>query len=127
MILVAGVGNIFLGDDAFGSEVARRLAHRSLPENVLVVDFGIRGLDLVYELLNDYDGVIVIDATTRGGIPGTLYVIEPDLSELGKSTAEMELHGMDPVRVLALAHSMGADLKHVRIVGCEPLILEPED
>jgi hydrogenase maturation protease len=127
MILIAGVGNIFFGDDAFGSEVARRLAQRSLPENVQVVDFGIRGLDLVYALLNGYDGVILIDATTRGGTPGTLYVIEPDLSELGKSNAEMETHGMDPLRVLALAHNMGADLKKARVVGCEPVTLEHED
>jgi len=127
MILVAGIGNIFFGDDAFGSEVARRLAHRPLPENVQVTDFGIRGLDLVYALLNGYDGVILVDATPRGGKPGTLYVIEPDISELGKTNAEMETHGMDPMRVLAIAHNMGADVKNVRIVGCEPATLEPED
>ena len=82
MILVAGIGNIFFGDDAFGSEVARRLADRQVPENVHVKDFGIRGLDLVYALLDGYDGVILIDATPRGGPPGTLYTIEPDLAEL---------------------------------------------
>lgn len=127
MILVAGIGNIFFGDDAFGSEVARRLALRPLPENVQVLDFGIRGLDLVYALLNGYDAVILIDATSRGGAPGTLYVIAPDLAEFGKTYVEMETHGMDPMRVLALAQSMGADVKNVRIVGCEPATIEPDD
>ena len=81
MILVAGIGNIFFGDDAFGSEAARRLANRPVPQHVHVVDFGIRGLDLVYALLDSYDAVILIDATPRGGAPGTLYTIEPDLDD----------------------------------------------
>ena len=127
MILVAGIGNIFLGDDAFGSEVARRLTQRFLPQSVQVKDFGIRGLDLVYALLGGYDRVIFIDATRRGGTPGTLYVIEPDLTELATTNAEMETHDMDPMRVLAVACNMGADLKNVRIVGCEPATLEHED
>src|SRR5262245_23406706 len=120
MILVAGIGNIFFGDDAFGCEVARRLANRALPEGVQVVDFGIRGLDLVYALLNGCDTVILIDATPRGGTPGTLYTIEPDLTELANVNAEMEAHGMDPMRVLAVVQSMAANLQNVRIVGCEP-------
>src|SRR5438045_8939975 len=99
MILVAGIGNIFLGDDAFGSKVARRLAYRPVPQHVHVVDFGIRGLDLVYALLDGYDAVILIDATPRGGSPGTLYTIEPDLAELSKTSAQLEAHGMDPMRV----------------------------
>jgi len=126
MILVAGIGNIFFGDDAFGSEVARRLADRPVPENVHVKDFGIRGLDLVYALLDGYDAVILIDAIPRGGAPGTLYTIEPDLSELG-TNAEIEAHGMDPMRVLAVAQSIGTKLKSVRIVGCEPSKLEHDD
>jgi hydrogenase maturation protease len=127
MILVAGIGNIFFGDDAFGSEVARRLAYRPIPEHVHVVDFGIRGLDLVYTLLDGYDAVILIDATPRGGVPGTLYTIDPDLGEPGNAHAEIEAHAMDPMRVLAVAQSMGANLKRVRIVGCEPAQLEHED
>jgi hydrogenase maturation protease len=127
MILVAGIGNIFFGDDAFGSEVARRLARRALPECVHVVDFGIRGLDLMYALLDGYDAVILIDATPRGGAPGTLYTIEPDLAELAGRNAEMEPHSMDPMRVLVAAQSMGANLKNVRIVGCEPAKLDNED
>ena len=77
-ILIAGIGNIFLGDDAFGVEVVQRLARRPLPEEVRVVDFGIRGLDLTYALLDGYETVILVDAAPRGGPPGTLYVLEPD-------------------------------------------------
>src|SRR5947209_2000127 len=87
-ILVAGVGNIFLGDDAFGVEVAQRLLRRSLPEGVRVVDFGIRGFDLAYALMRDdlAEGgtAILVDALPRGEPPGTLYVIEPDLDALGE-------------------------------------------
>ncbi|HYR91771.1 MAG TPA: hydrogenase maturation protease [Terriglobia bacterium] len=118
MILVAGIGNIFFGDDAFGSEVARRLWSRDLPEGVRVVDFGIRGIDLVYALLDGHDTVIIVDAAPRGGPPGTLYVIEPDLNQV--EPTGLEAHSMDLMRVLALARNMGAELHRVRIVGCEP-------
>ena len=77
-ILVACIGNIFMGDDAFGVEVAARLARKRLPENVHVVDYGIRGLDLAYALMDGYDACILVDAVPRGGAPGTLYTIEPD-------------------------------------------------
>jgi len=127
MILVAGIGNIFLGDDAFGSEVARRLAYRSVPEHVHVIDFGIRGLDLVYALLDPYDTVILIDSTSQGGTPGTLYVMEVDPASLDSERADIESHALHPARVLALAKAMGADLKKVLIVGCEPATLEDEE
>lgn len=116
-ILVAGVGNIFLGDDAFGVEVARRLATRTMPPSVKVVDYGIRGLDLTFALLEDYDASILVDATPRGNVPGTLYVLEPDLNEQGGA---IDTHGMNPMRVLAAARSMGSELRQVIIVGCEP-------
>ncbi len=121
-VLVGGIGNIFLGDDAFGSEVARRLLALPWPEGVRVVDFGIRGFDLTFALLEDYDAVILVDAVPRGGLPGTLYTMEPDLSELDRadSAASIETHAMDPVRVLAVARSMGASLQRVFLVGCEP-------
>ena len=86
-ILVAGIGNIFLGDDAFGSEVARRLLLKPWPAGVRVEDFGIRGFDLTFALMDGYDAVILVDATPRGGVPGTLYTIEPDLSELDQLAA----------------------------------------
>jgi hydrogenase maturation protease len=83
-ILVAGVGNIFLGDDGFGVEVALSLSKRQLPESVTVKDFGIRGFDLAYALLDPWDAVIIVDALPRGEAAGTLYVVEPDLAALGR-------------------------------------------
>ncbi|MGB7922562.1 MAG: hydrogenase maturation protease [Pyrinomonadaceae bacterium] len=129
-ILVAGIGNIFLGDDAFGSEVARRLAARQLPEEARVIDFGIRGFDLVYALLDGYDATIFVDATPRGGEPGTLYTIEPDLDELNNMDAGgmmVETHGMNPMKVLGMVKSMGGEFKRILLVGCEPAPLESED
>src|SRR5579884_4296763 len=79
-ILIACIGNIFLGDDGFGVEVARRLMHRQYPEGVQVRDFGIRGIDLAYAMLEDYDSLVLVDAVPRGSPPGTLYLIEPDLT-----------------------------------------------
>jgi hydrogenase maturation protease len=122
-ILIAGIGNIFLGDDAFGVEVARRLAARILPPGVRVVDFGIRGLDLTYALLEDYDRVILVDAVQRGGKPGALYLIEPVTDKAGA----METHEMAPAKVLAAAKAMGAALANVVIVGCEPESFGSED
>ncbi len=129
-ILIAGIGNIFLGDDAFGSEVARRLLARTLPESVRVVDFGIRGFDLTYALLDGYEVTIFIDATPRGGAPGTLYTIEPDLSELDELDAQdamIEPHGMNPLKVLAMVKAMGGQFKRILLVGCEPAPLEAEE
>ena len=129
-ILVAGIGNIFMGDDAFGSEVARRLMKRELPDEVRVVDFGIRGFDLTYALLDGYEVTIFIDATPRGCAPGTLYTIEPDLSELNETDAQgamIEPHGMNPIKVLRLAKSMGGELKRILLVGCEPAPLLSEE
>jgi hydrogenase maturation protease len=114
-ILIAGIGNIFLGDDAFGVAVVQRLAARPLPDGVRVVDFGIRGLDLAYALLEDYERVIIIDTIQRGGAPGTLYVIEPSLQNAGP----LETHEMVPAKALASAKAMGASLSNVIILGCE--------
>jgi hydrogenase maturation protease len=129
-ILIAGIGNIFLGDDGFGSEVARRLASRQQPEAVRVVDFGIRGFDLAYALLDGYDVTIFVDATARGGEPGTLYTIEPDLNELAEIDARqamVEPHGMEPMKVLAMVKAMGGEFKRILLVGCEPETLGPEE
>jgi hydrogenase maturation protease len=122
-ILIAGIGNIFLGDDAFGSEVARRLALRSWPEGVRAADFGIRGLDLAYALLDGHDLTILVDATPREGVPGTLYVIEPDLSVLDDSAqiaTLLDAHTLDPLKILGLARAMGGVWKRLILVGCEP-------
>ena len=129
-ILIAGIGNIFLGDDGFGSEVARRLSARPLPAEVRVVDFGIRGFDLAYALLDGYEVTVFIDATPRGGEPGTIYTIEPDLSELQEADAQqmmVETHGMNPMKVLSMVKAMGGEFKRILLVGCEPRTLGPEE
>ena len=117
-ILVAGIGNVFLGDDGFGVAVARTMSEQPLPPNVRVVDFGIRGLDLAYALQDPYDIVIMVDAASRGGAPGTLYVIEASSDADGEVT--LDTHGMDPVKVLRLARTLGHVPPIALVVGCEP-------
>jgi hydrogenase maturation protease len=119
-VLIACVGNIFLGDDGFGVEVARSLSQRQLPEGVSVKDYGIRGFDLAYALLDPWDLVIVVDALSLGEVAGTLYVIEPELNGPASADTALNPHGMDPVRVLSLAASMGKISAQVLVVGCEP-------
>jgi hydrogenase maturation protease len=122
-VLVAGVGNIFLGDDAFGVEVAQRLARRRLPDGVRVVDFGIRGLDLVYALLDDYEAVVLVDAAPRGGPPGTLYVLEPESGEApGPDGGGLmaDPHSLHPANVLRLVAALGGRVRRLLVVACEP-------
>jgi hydrogenase maturation protease len=126
-ILVAGIGNIFLGDDGFGVEVVKRLATRPLRDGVQVADFGIRGFDLALALLDPHDLTIMVDAAPRGGTPGTLYTIEPEIPMPhitrpgnGASDVDPGIHGLDPVKVLRLAKTMGGPLGRVLVVGCEP-------
>jgi hydrogenase maturation protease len=134
-ILIAGIGNIFLGDDGFGCEVTARLSRRAWPEGVRVVDFGIRGLDLAYTLLDGYDIAILVDAAPRGGEPGMVYVIEPDLRELYEPCAPeasqlpmlVDAHAMNPLSVLSLVRSMGGGFGRILLVGCEPSTLGPEE
>jgi hydrogenase maturation protease len=122
-ILVAGIGNVFLGDDGFGVAVVDRLSRAELPDWVRVADYGIRGMDLAYELA-DYELAILVDAVPRGGPPGTVYVIEAALDELEPT---LDTHGMDPVKVLALAQELGKMPDRVIVVGAEPqTILSPE-
>jgi hydrogenase maturation protease len=116
-ILVAGIGNVFLGDDGFGVALAARLAERELPAGVEVVDFGIRGMDLAYAMQDGYETVVMLDATPRGGAPGTLYVIEP---EVDHTQAALETHAMDPARVLALVRALDGTPPRTLVVGCEP-------
>jgi hydrogenase maturation protease len=117
-ILVAGIGNIFMGDDAFGCEVVKKLAWRELAPEVRLVDYGIRGLDLTYALLDNPDLTILIDAIHRGGAPGTLYTIEPEVESSGDDM--VDTHSMDPVRVLQAARAMGGGTGRIVLVGCEP-------
>ena len=120
-VLIAGVGNVFFGDDGFGPEVARALAQAPVP-GAKVEDFGIRGLHLAYELLNGYDRAIIIDAVPRGDVPGTLYVIEPDTTVL---PATPDAHSMDLGNVFAYLRTLGGAPPPLTIVGCEPENVEP--
>jgi hydrogenase maturation protease len=120
-ILVAGIGNIFLADDGFGCEVVRQLAERELPENVEVGDFGIRGMDLAYALMEPYEIVVFVDAVPRGEEPGTVYLIEAEVSEEGE--VALDTHGMDPVSVIRLARLLGAEIPRTLVVGCEPKVV----
>jgi hydrogenase maturation protease len=118
-VLIAGVGNVFRGDDGFGVEVARRLAAERLPPGVEVEDFGVRGLHLAYRLLDPVRLVLVADLVSRGGPPGTLYVIEPRVDP-GTEATPAEAHGLNLPGVLATVAMLGGTLPPVRVVGCEP-------
>jgi hydrogenase maturation protease len=125
-ILVAGIGNIFLGDDAFGVEVAQQLLQRPLPPDVQVLDYGIRSYDLAYALMQEWELVILVDAVSRGEEPGTVYTIEPELSELDTAPS-LDAHTMNPVSVLQLVRALGGEPARVLVVGCEPMRLEPDE
>ncbi|WP_225834466.1 hydrogenase maturation protease [Streptomyces sp. NK08204] len=125
-LLVAGIGNIFLADDAFGPEVIAALRERPLPAGADVRDFGIRGLDLAYQLLDGYDAVVLVDAAARGHRPGTLSLIAPELPDAADCAPEA--HGMDPVKVLALAARLAErPLPRVVLLACEPERLPRDD
>lgn len=118
-ILVAGIGNIFLSDDGFGCEVARRLvAQRSLPASVRVVDYGIRGMHLAYDLLEGYAALVIVDAVPGRKQPGELTLLEVGPDDVG--TAALDAHGMDPVAVLASLGALGGALPRTLVVGCQP-------
>lgn len=117
-VLVAGIGNVFLTDDGFGSEVARRLTGQALPDGVTVVDYGIRGMHLAYDLLDGYDALVVVDALPGKGSPGDLTVLSVGEGDLG--TGELDAHGMAPVSVLASLGRLGGSLPPTFLVGCQP-------
>jgi hydrogenase maturation protease len=127
-VLVAGVGNVFLGDDGFGVEVARRLSTLDLPDGVTVADYGIRGMHLAYDLAGaGHELTIMVDATARGGEPGTVYVIEldlPDPDETGGPAPLLDAHGMQPDVVMGLVAVLGDTPGRVLLVGCEPASLD---
>jgi hydrogenase maturation protease len=125
-ILVAGLGNIFLGDDGFGSEVARRLAARPWPAGVTIGDFGVRSFDLQCALQAGHDAAILVDVTRQGGPPGTLYWIDPNISAQNSAPVSLDPHGMDPVRTLELAMVIGGGLPRLRVLGCEPACLDED-
>jgi hydrogenase maturation protease len=122
-ILVAGVGNAWLQDDAFGGECARRLEERGVPDGVRVMDFGTGGLDLAYEIMRGYDALVLLDASRQGGRPGTLYVLEPDMEALARPIEDGDTinpHGMDPQTVLRFVGAIGGFSGRVVVIGCEP-------
>jgi hydrogenase maturation protease len=133
-MLVAGVGNIFFSDDAFGCEVVRRLAKEDLPEGVVVADFGIKGVHLAYELLEGYDTVIIVDAAPCGGKPGDLYLIEAKLEEIAESplvqaasegeSALLDAHGLEPDAIFGMLKALGGNVGRALVVGCEPENIE---
>ncbi len=120
--LVAGIGNIFQSDDAFGIEVVRRLADREFPPDVKVADFGIRGIHLAYELLDGYDRLILVDAIARNSPPGTIHVLQP--SAIASSSRPPDAHGMEPMAVFDYLASIGGEPVATVIVGCEPGTIE---
>ncbi|MFI1381909.1 hydrogenase maturation protease [Embleya sp. NPDC020886] len=128
-VLVAGVGNIFLGDDGFGVETVTRLGGHRLPAGVEVVDFGVRGVHLAYQLLEGYQTLVLVDATARGGAPGTVYLIEAAVAgSVEPGSALLDGHRMGPDAVLALLGTLsagtgGSPPNRVLVVGCEPASL----
>jgi len=129
-ILVACVGNIFLGDDGFGSAVAQELAERALPAGVHLEDYGIRSVHLVYELLDGYDLLVLVDTVGRQeGEPGTLYVIEPDLGvgpvgPDGPEAPMLDPHDLPPGGALELVPTLGGHVDRILVVGVQPASLE---
>lgn len=122
-VLVAGIGNVLLGDDGFGVEVVRRMSARDAAPGIQVRDFGVRGIHLAYELLDHrFDTTIIVDAVARGGPPGTLHVIEADAAD--RDMTSVDAHGLHPAAVLALVRRLGGDPGRVLVFGCEPARVE---
>jgi hydrogenase maturation protease len=122
-ILVAGIGNAWMKDDGFGSEVVKALSQRAMPDGVSVVDFGTGGLDLAYEVMRGYDGLILVDISRQGEPPGTLYVMEADPADVDGSIEDgqaLDPHGMDPETVLRFVKYVGGWPGRVLVVACEP-------
>jgi hydrogenase maturation protease len=125
-ILVAGIGNAWLGDDGFGGRVAEALAARELPPGVTALDFGTGGLDLAYEVMRGYDALVLVDASRQGGEPGTLYVFEPEPESVGavEDGEVLNPHGMDPRTVLRFVKTVGGWPGKVVVIACEPDVAE---
>jgi hydrogenase maturation protease len=127
-ILIAGMGNIFQGDDGFGSEVICELSHVEFPGEVTVRDFGIRSYDLAYALAEDYDVKIMVAAVRQKSAPGTVCLMEPDLADLdAMASAEANPHAMNPIIALQMARSIGALEGKFYVVGCEPAVVEDDN
>jgi hydrogenase maturation protease len=126
-ILIAGIGNAWLKDDGFGSEVVKRLEDVKLPPEAAVFDFGTGGLDLAYEVMRGYDALVLVDISRQGGEPGTLYVMEAEEAEIQAGIEDGQVlnpHGMDPETVLRFVKTLGAWPGKVLVIACEPLEVE---
>ena len=120
-VLVAGIGNLFCSDDGFGPEVVRRLGDQ-VREDVRVVDYGIRGLHLAYDLLDGYDALVIVDAVPIGEAPGDLGVLRVRPEDV--TAVELDAHDMNPVAVLGSLARLGGTLPLTYVVGCRPGSLE---
>jgi hydrogenase maturation protease len=123
MILVAAVGNLWLGDDGFAGEVAKRLRAREPADDVAVADFGTGGLDLAYEVMRGYEALVLVDVSRQGGEPGTLYVMDVDQESIEagiEDGAQIDPHGMDPETVLRFVRATGGWPGQVVVIACEP-------
>jgi hydrogenase maturation protease len=123
-ILVACIGNIFLGDDGFGVEMAHQLHLAPLPRQVTVIDYGICGFDLAYALIEPWRAVILVDAINRGGAPGDLYLLEVEPRAFEADAVDP--HSMDPLRVFTLALSFGEITAPVYVLGCESAVVNDD-
>jgi hydrogenase maturation protease len=117
-ILVAGIGNIFLGDDGFGSEVVRHAAIPPGDPSVRVIDYGIRGMHLAYDLLEEWDTLVLVDAVPSRGSPGTLHIFQADHESFSAPT-NLDAHSMDPAAVFASLRALGGSPPYTVVVGCE--------
>lgn len=126
-VMIAGIGNMFMKDDGFGSAVIKKMLNKNFPPGVEVKDFGTGGLKLAYDLMKGYDALILLDASQRGEKAGTLYVIQPDEKEFSGDLQEggpIDPHGADPVMVLRFVKAIGSWPGQVSIVACEPETIE---
>lgn len=128
-VLIAGIGNVFFGDDGFGSEVLRRLDPQQLPEDVCAVDYGIRGVHLAYDLLDgDVQTLIMVDAMPTGEPPGTVSLLEVNEEVLAAAAADpdpVDSHSMNPEAVLTALRALGGNVDTILVVGCQPASVAP--
>ena len=126
-VLVAGIGNIFHGDDAVGCHVAQALAGEAWPAGVAVADYGIRSYDLAYAILDGPEATVLVDAMPQGAAPGTVTLLQPDLAEIEAGGTVVNGHSLNPLLVLQLVRSLGGNVRRLYVVGVEPAVLEADD
>jgi hydrogenase maturation protease len=129
-VLVACVGNVLRSDDGFGVAVARSLAAADLPRGAMVIETGIGGLGIVHELMNGYEGLVIVDAVDVGATPGSLVRLEPDVGDPAAMSVDSwhttfsDFHLAEPGRVLLLARGLGVLPAQFALIGCQPADVE---